>query len=107
MRRLMVITDEEPTVKHFLNSWEMKSGRMEGDTLTVELREGTRMVIRSIDPQLVADVVFSHDPSSEIVKGRIGITSVRLAKAPPPPQEDAAAALAKALRRFLDEADRS
>jgi hypothetical protein len=76
MRRLIIITDKEPEVKHLLNSWEIASGRIEGDVLTVKLRNKSLLVVEAIDPQLVADIVLSHDPSSEIVKGKLGIKRV-------------------------------
>ena len=76
MRRLVIITDKEPEVKLLWNSWEVSSGRIEGEILTVKMRNKSTLVVEAIDPQMVADIVLSHDPSSEIVKGRLGIKSV-------------------------------
>lgn len=76
MRRLVIITDKEPKVKHLWNSWEFASGRIEGDHLTVKMRNKSVLTIKAIDPQMVADVVFSHDPTSEIITGKLGIESV-------------------------------
>ncbi len=76
MRRLVIITDNEPGVKHLWNSWEVASGRIEGDVLTVKMRNKSTLVVEAVDPQMVADIVLSHDPTSEIVKGKLGIRSV-------------------------------
>jgi len=70
MRRLIVVTDKEPEVKHLFNSWEVRSGRIEAETLTVKMRSKAILVVEAIDPQMVADIVLSHDPSAEIIKGK-------------------------------------
>ncbi len=104
MRRLVIITDKEPEVKHLWNSWEVASGRIEGETLTVKMRNKATLVVEAIDPQMVADIVLSHDPTSEIVKGRLGIKSVTYTEHVPD-ESDAKAQLIRALRTLLDEID--
>ena len=104
MRRLVVITDKEPGVKHLWNSWEVASGRIEGETLTVRMRNKSTLVVEAIDPQIVADIVLSHDPTTEIVKGKLGIKSVAYTEHVEDPS-DAKARLISALRTLLDEAD--
>ncbi len=104
MRRLVIITDEEPHVKHLWNSWEVETGRIEGDILTVKMRNKSTLVVEAIDPQMVADIVLSHDPTSEIVKGKLGIKSVAYTKHVED-KSDAKAELIKALKTLLDEID--
>lgn len=104
MRRLVIIDDKEPGVKHLWNSWEMTSGRIEGDTLTLKMRNKSIIVIEAIDPQMVADIALSHDPSSEIVKGKLGIKSVSY-KEYKDDKSDAKEQLIKALRSLLDDID--
>lgn len=107
MRRLVVITDQEPTVKWLWNSWECSSGRIEGDTLTLNMRDKSVLTVRAVDPQMVADIALSHDPSSEIVKGKLGIQSVEYAKPQEDPAKgDAKTRLVRALKDLLDEIDR-
>ena len=50
MRRLVIITDKEPEVKLLWNSWEVTSGRIEGDVLTVKMRNKSTLVVEAIDP---------------------------------------------------------
>ena len=102
MRRLVIITDKEPEVKLLWNSWEVSSGRIEGEILTVKMRNKSTLVVEAIDPQMVADIVLSHDPSSEIVKGRLGIKSV-VYNEHVEDKSDAKEQLIKALRTLLDE----
>lgn len=102
MRRLVIITDEEPEVKHLWNSWEVASGRIEGDVLTVKMRNKSTLVVEAIDPQLVADIVLSHDPTSEIVKGKLGIQRVAFTEHVED-KNDAKEQLVKALKALLDE----
>ncbi|MEN9285482.1 MAG: hypothetical protein RLZZ179_2975 [Verrucomicrobiota bacterium] len=104
MRRLVIITDKEPGVKHLWNSWEVASGRIEGETLTVKMRNKSTLVVEAIDPQMVADIVLSHDPTSEIVKGKLGITSVSYTEHVED-KSDAKEQLIKALKTLLDEID--
>lgn len=104
MRRLVIITDKEPEVKHLWNSWEVASGRIEGDVLTVKMRNKSTLVVEAVDPQMVADIVLSHDPTSEIVKGRLGIKSVVYTEHVED-KGDAKAQLIKALKTLLDEID--
>ena len=104
MRRLIVITDKEPDVKHLWNSWEIASGRIEGDIVTVKMRNKSTLVVEAIDPQMVADIVMSHDPTSEIVKGKLGIKSVTYTEHTED-KSDAKEQLIKALRALLDEID--
>ncbi len=104
MRRLVIITDKEPEVKHLWNSWEVASGRIEGDTLTVKMRNKSTLIVEAIDPQMVADIVLSHDPTSEIVKGKLGIKSVAYTEHVED-KSDAKAQLIKALKTLLDEID--
>lgn len=104
MRRLVVITDEEPEVKNLWSNWEFSAGRIEGNLLTVKLRDGSVLEIEALDTQLVADMVYSHEPSSEIVKGRLGIKRVSHKKVEKKPG-DAKDDLVKALRTLLDEID--
>lgn len=91
-------------MKHLWNSWEVASGRIEGETLTVTMRNKSILVVEAIDPQMVADIVLSHDPSSEIVKGKLGIKSVSYTE-PVEDKSDAKAQLIKALKTLLDEID--
>lgn len=102
MRRLVIITDKEPQVKHLWNSWEVASGRIEGDTLTVNMRNKATLTVEAIDPQLVADIVLSHDPTSEIVTGKLGIRSVSYTE-PVEDKSDAREQLIKALKTLLSE----
>ena len=104
MRRLVIITDSEPGVKLLWNSWEISSGRIEGDILTVKMRNKSTLIINAVDPQMVADIVMSHDPSSEIVKGKLGIKSVSYTEHIEE-KTDAKEQLIKALRTLLDEID--
>jgi len=104
MRRLIVVTDKEPEVKHLFNSWEVRSGRIEGETLTVKMRSKAILVVEAIDPQMVADIVLSHDPSAEIIKGKLGIKSVTYEE-PEEKTGDAKEKLIEALRELLDEID--
>ncbi|MBN8456747.1 MAG: hypothetical protein J0M04_02810 [Verrucomicrobia bacterium] len=104
MRRLVIIADNEPEVKHLWNSWEVASGRIEGDTLTIRMRNKSTLVVQAIDPQMVADIVLSHDPSAEIVKGKLGIRSVVYTEHTED-KADAKAQLLKALKTLLDEID--
>lgn len=75
MRRIVIILDDDPDTKHLWTSWEARKAKIQGNSLIVEWPHGT-LTIESSDPQLVADMFFAHDPQSEIVKGRLGITSV-------------------------------
>ena len=102
MRRLVIITDKEPNVKHLWNSWEVESGRIEGELLTVKMRNKATLLVKAIDPQMVADIVLSHDPTSEIVKGKLGIKTVAYTE-PAKDKTDAKDQLIKALRTLLDE----
>ena len=102
MRRLVIITDKEPQVKHLWNHWEITSGRIEGSKLTVKLRNKSTLKIEADDPQMVADIVLSHDPTSEIVTGKLGIKSV-VYEEPQDSNDDAKDQLVKALRTLLDE----
>ena len=104
MRRLVIITDKEPTVKLLWNSWEVASGRIEGDILTVKMRNKSTLVVEAVDPQMVADIVLPHDPTSEIVKGRLGIKSVAYTEHVDD-KTDAKAQFIKALKTLLDETD--
>lgn len=104
MRQLVIITDKEPDVKHLWNSWEVASGRIEGDMLTVKMRNKSTLVVEAVDPQMVADIVLSHDPTSEIVKGRLGIRSVAYTEHVED-KSDAKVQLIKALKTLLDEID--
>ena len=104
MRRLIIITDKEPEVKLLWNSWEVTSGRIEGDVLTVKMRNKSTLVVEAIDPQMVADIVLSHDPTSEIVKGKLGIKSVTYTEHVED-KTDAKEQLVKALKALLDEID--
>ena len=36
------------------------------------MRNKAVLVIEAVDIQMVADIVLSHDPSAEIVKGKLG-----------------------------------
>jgi hypothetical protein len=105
MRRLVIITDSEPGVKHLWNSWEIASGRIEGDILTVNMRNKSALVVEAIDPQMIADIVLSHDPTSEIVKGKLGIKSVSYTEPIEDGASEAKAQLIKALKTLLDEID--
>ena len=102
MRRLVIIADNEPGVKHLWNSWEIASGRIEGEVLTVKMRNKSTLVVEAVDPQMVADIVMSHDPTSEIVKGRLGIKSVAYTEHVED-KSDAKAQLVKALKALLYE----
>jgi len=102
MRRLVIITDKEPGVKLLWNSWEVTSGRIEGDILTVKMRNKSKLVVEAIDPQMVADIVLSHDPTSEIVKGKLGIKSVTYTEHVED-KSNAKEQLIKALKTLLDE----
>jgi hypothetical protein len=104
MRRLVIIADKEPEVKLLWNSWEVASGRIEGDILTVKMRNKSTLIVEAIDPQMVADIVLSHDPTSEIVKGKLGIKRVEYTEHVED-KADAKEQLIKALKTLLDEID--
>ena len=53
---------------------------------------------------MVADIVLSHDPTSEIVKGKLGIKSVTYTEHVED-KTDAKEQLVKALKALLDEID--
>ncbi len=91
-------------MKHLWNSWEVASGRIEGETLTVKMHNKSILVVEAIDPQMVADIVLSHDPTSDIVKGKLGIKSVSLTEYVED-KSDAKAQLIKSLKTLLDEID--
>jgi len=102
MRRLVIITDKEPKVKLLWNSWEITSGRIEEEVLTIQMRNKSSLTIEAIDPQMVADIVMSHDPTSEIVTGKLGIKSVTYTEFQTD-KLDAKEQLIKSLRTLLDE----
>ena len=104
MRRLVIIADKEPQVKLLWNSWEVASGRIEGETLTVKMRNKSTLIVEAIDPQMVADIVLSHDPTSEIIKGKLGIKSVTYTEHVED-KTDAKEQLVKALKTLLDQID--
>ena len=60
--------------------------------------------VEAIDPQMVADIVLSHDPTSAIVKGKLGIKSVTYTEHIDD-AGDAKARLIKALKDLLNELD--
>ena len=98
MKRLKVILDSEPDVIHLWNSWEARRGRIEKNVLAVEFPHGT-LTVEAADPQLIADVLLSHDPGSDIVKGRLGIERVEFEEKE---KREPGEALVKALRELLD-----
>jgi hypothetical protein len=102
MRRLIIITDKEPNVKLLWNSWEVQSGKIEGDVLTVKMRNKSTLVVEATDPQMVADIVMSHDPTSEIVTGKLGVKSVTYTEQVKD-KSNAKEDLIQALRALLDE----
>lgn len=105
MRRLVVITDEAPEIKYLWSSWEFAEATIEGDLLKINMRSQGKLEIDAIDPKMVADIVFSHDPSSEIIKGKLGIKSVTYTKPETPSKSDAKKDLIKALKAVLDDID--
>lgn len=106
MRRLVVITDEAPEVMHLLCSWELGSASIKGDILKIEMRQNHDSIeIEAIDPKMVADIVFSHDPSSDIVKGRLGIKRVTMIKAEKDSQNDVQSELIKTLKKLLRDSE--
>ena len=82
----------------------MSKGRIEGDMLTVTMRNKSILTVEAVDPQMVADIIFSHDPSSEIVKGKIGIKSVAFVEHVEEKGE-AKTQLIDALKKLLDDVD--
>jgi len=101
MRRLTIITDAEPSVRQLFNSWEVSSGRIEGDVLTAKLRNKSILIVEAVDPQMVADIVLSHDPSSEIVTGKLGIRRVKFEEHIPD-ENEAVEQLKQALKAILN-----
>jgi len=68
------------------------------------MRDKSTLEVEAIDPQMVADIVFSHDPSSEIVTGKLGIKKVTHSKRNES-DSDATEDFVKALRELLKEVD--
>ena len=58
------------------NSWSIRKASIKGPLLIVKYCHGD-LFIEAGDPQLVADLIFSHDQKNVLVKGKLGITSVR------------------------------
>ena len=58
------------------NSWSIRKASIKGPLLTVKYCHGD-LFIEAGDPQLVADLIFSHDQKNVVVKGKLGITAVR------------------------------
>ena len=76
MRPLTVILDSDPETTLMWNSWSIRKASIKGPLLTVKYCHGD-LFIEAGDPQLVADLIFSHDQKNVLVKGKLGITSVR------------------------------
>ena len=103
MKKITIIFDNTPEVKHLWNPWETKKGKIEGKNLDVEWTDGT-LHIEALDPQMVADILFSHDPSSEIVTGKLGIEKVTFTpKQKKTESEDALISALKDLIRNLED----
>ena len=104
MRNIVIISDEEPNVKRIWNSYMASSARIEGDLLKVNFRNRIELIVEAIDPQMVADIVLSHDPSSEIVTGKLGIKSVKLIE-PDDSELNTTAEFIRSLKKFISELD--
>ena len=102
MRRTVFIFDSDPETKHLWTSWEARKASITGKILTLEWPHGT-MTITAEDPELVADMLFSHDSKAEISTGRLGIRSV--VYTPHPEDASLHARLASVLRDLLKQED--
>ena len=80
------------------------SARIEGDLLKVNFRNRIELIVEAIDPQMVADILLSHDPSSEIVTGKLGIKSVKLIE-PDDSELDTTADFIRSLKKLISELD--
>ena len=76
MRPLTVILDSDPETTVMWNSWNFRKATIKGALLTVKYGHGD-LLVEATDPQLVADMIFSHEQKNVIVKGKLGIASVR------------------------------
>lgn len=76
MRPLTVITDSDPETTLMWNSWAFRKATIKGTLLTVKYLHGD-LSVEAADPQLVSDLIFSHEQKSVIAKGKVGITAVR------------------------------
>lgn len=76
MRPLTVILDSDPETKLMWNSWNLRKATIKGTLLTVKYGHGD-LFVDAADPQLVCDLIFSHEQKNVIAKGKLGITSVR------------------------------
>jgi hypothetical protein len=76
MRPLTVILDSDPETTVMWNSWSIRKATIKGSLLTVKYGHGD-LFVEAADPQLVCDLIFSHEQKNVIAKGKLGITSVR------------------------------
>lgn len=81
MRPLTVILDSDPETKVMWNAWSIRKATIKGTLLTVKYGHGD-LFIEAVDPQLVSDLIFSHEQKNVIVKDKLGITSVRYVEKP-------------------------
>lgn len=79
MNRTSIIFDDSPETKHLYAIWNAREASITGDTLKIEWNRGT-LEIQAVDPELVADILFSHDSKAEIVTGKLGIQRVSYTK---------------------------
>jgi hypothetical protein len=75
MRPLTVVFDHDPETKVMWNAWSVRKATIKVPLLSVYFPHGT-LLIDATDPQLVADLVFSHERKNDIVKGKLGVNSV-------------------------------
>jgi hypothetical protein len=76
MHPLTVIFDADPNTTVMWSQWEIEKATIKGDLITVHWRHGL-LFIEASDPQLVCDMIFSHEQKNVLVKGKLGIRSVR------------------------------
>lgn len=76
MRPLAIILDSDPETTVMWNSWSVRKATIKGTLLTAKYGHGD-LFVEASDPQLVADLIFSHEQKNVIAKGKLGITSVR------------------------------
>ena len=81
MRRTTFILDSDPDTKLLWISWEARKASIHKNILKLDWPHGI-MEIEADDPQLVADMLFTHDSKAEICKGKLGITKVSYTENP-------------------------
>jgi hypothetical protein len=98
MSPLTIILDSDPETTVMWSPWEFRKATIKGDLLTVHWHHGD-LLIESTDPQLVCDMIFSNDQKNVLVKGKLGIKSVKYTEKKK--DKSSAARLRQTLKEFL------